>query len=239
MKGEVRAGAVQESSPPHNMNQFDVRPAGGNAGAFSRGFTTGPDVFNATINTTTGVVTLGLDQRIFGGNPAQISLLDSTGNVVATAPAGSVTFPIQLPGPEMVQVQFSPGQTTTAKNVSVQTGGLHDRLGTGRDQRAADPVGRLDVVDPAFGDAAQGAVQAVRRRSPGANPSRGEGAGSEAAAEPAKAQQAARVGPSGSRFRLPAGAGNRLAGRTAVAGSPRRPFSLEASQCGARHIRVP
>jgi hypothetical protein len=119
VKGAVQNGAVTESSPPNNPNVFDARPAGDNAGAFARGFTTAPDAFNAVINKTTGVVTIGLDQRMFFANPAQINLLDSTGVNVATAPAGSVTFPTQAAGPEQITVQFSPGQTTTATNVSL------------------------------------------------------------------------------------------------------------------------
>jgi hypothetical protein len=115
----VNAGAVTESSPPNNPNVFDARPAGDNAGAFARGFTTGPDVFNAVINKTTGVVTVGLDQRIFATAPGNVILLDSTGNNVATAPAGSVTFPTQAAGPEQITVQFSPGQTTTATNFAL------------------------------------------------------------------------------------------------------------------------
>jgi hypothetical protein len=119
VKGSVDPGAVTESSPPNNPNVFDARPAGDNAGAFARGFTTGADVFNAVINKTTGVVTVGLDQRIFGSTPASINLLDSTGNAVATAPAGSVTFPTQAAGPEQITIQFSPGQTTTATNLAL------------------------------------------------------------------------------------------------------------------------
>jgi hypothetical protein len=119
VKGAVNAGAVTESSPPNNPNVFDARPAGDNAGAFARGFTTGADVFNAVINKTTGVVTVGIDQRIFGSNPGVINLLDSTGNAVATAAAGSVTFPTQAAGPEQITIQFSPGQTTTATNLAL------------------------------------------------------------------------------------------------------------------------
>ncbi len=65
VKAGVIAGAVRESSPPHNANQIERRPRAATAARSARGFTTGPDVFSATINTTTGVVTLGLDQRIF------------------------------------------------------------------------------------------------------------------------------------------------------------------------------
>jgi hypothetical protein len=118
VKGEVMAGSVQETSPPNLLNVADVRPAGGNAGAFARGFTTGPDVFNGIINKTTGVLTAGLDQRIIADVPGNIILLDSTGNNVAAAGVGSVTFPSQAAGPQTITVQFSPGQSVNATNVS-------------------------------------------------------------------------------------------------------------------------
>jgi hypothetical protein len=124
VKGEVMAGSVQETSPPNLLNVADVRPAGGNAGAFARGFTTGPDVFNGIINKTTGVLTAGLDQRILIDVPAGIQLLDSTGNSVAAAGVGSVTFPSQAAGPETITVQFSPGQSVNATNVSFAGGSI-------------------------------------------------------------------------------------------------------------------
>ncbi len=120
VKAGVLPGAVVESSPPNNANQFDTRPAGDNAGAFARGFTTAPDVFNASINKTTGVVTATVDQRVFAAAGGGVNLLDSTGNVVATSAAGSISFPSQAPGPQQLTIQFSPGQTQTAVNVSVQ-----------------------------------------------------------------------------------------------------------------------
>jgi hypothetical protein len=117
--GSVNMGAVKEVSPPLLPNQPDAGPAGGNAGAFARGFTTAPDAFGALISASTGVVTIALDQRAFVTVPAGISLVDGTGNITFSAPAGSVTTPAQAAGPETITVQFSPGQVATAKNLAL------------------------------------------------------------------------------------------------------------------------
>lgn len=117
VRAAVTPAAVREVSPPLLPNANDSAPAGDNAGAFARGFTTGADVFGATINRTNGVVTIGLDQRAFLAAGGSISLVDATGNVVGTG--GAVTVPTQVAGPELITVQFSPGQTATATNVSV------------------------------------------------------------------------------------------------------------------------
>jgi hypothetical protein len=127
---EVDAASVKEVSPPLLPNAFDTSPAGGNGGAFARGFTTGPDAFGALISASTGVVTIALDQRIFASAPGGISLVDGTGNITFSAPAGSVTTPAQAAGPEMITVQFSPGQVATAKNLDISIGSLFtDPLG--------------------------------------------------------------------------------------------------------------
>ena len=116
VKASVNPGAVTETSPPTLVNQFDAAPAGDNAGAFARGFTTGPDVFSGIINTTTGALTLAVDQRVGAGIAGNIHLIDSTGVDVTPTGATSVTFPTQPAGPESITAQFSPGQASTAKN---------------------------------------------------------------------------------------------------------------------------
>jgi hypothetical protein len=122
--GAVNMGAVTEVSPPLLVNSPDAGPAGGNAGAFARGFTTAPDAFGALISASTGVVTIALDQREFVSTPAAINLVDGTGNITFSAPAGSVTTPAQAAGPETITVQFSPGQVATAKNLFLSIGAL-------------------------------------------------------------------------------------------------------------------
>jgi hypothetical protein len=99
------------------------QPAGDNAGAFARGFTTGPDVFAAVLNKSTGVANISLDQRAFNTNntdPNQVMLLDSTGNVVAHAQPGGLTFPSQAAGPETITAQFTQAQVGNAANLAVE-----------------------------------------------------------------------------------------------------------------------
>jgi hypothetical protein len=129
VKGAVDASAVTETSAPNIPNVTDALAAGDNAGAFARGFTTGPDVLAGLLHTTTGVLTLALDQRIFSDVPGNIHLVDGTGFDTTPAGASSVAFPTQAAGPESVTVQFSPGQAVTAKNVSVRFGSLFTGLG--------------------------------------------------------------------------------------------------------------
>jgi hypothetical protein len=119
---------VTETSAPNIPNVTDAGPAGDNAGAFARGFTTGADVLAGLIHTTTGVLTLALDQRIFSDVPGNIHLVDGTGFDTTPTGASSVAFPVQAAGPEAVTVQFSPGQAVTAKNVTVRAGSLFTGL---------------------------------------------------------------------------------------------------------------
>ena len=125
VKGAVDAGAVVETSPPYIANVVDASPSGGNAGAFSRGFTTGPDVTAGIINTTTGVLSLNVDQRVFPGavDPTTLRLIDGTGFDVTPTGSSGITVPTQGPGPETIQAQFSPGQASVAKNAALTFGG--------------------------------------------------------------------------------------------------------------------
>jgi hypothetical protein len=141
----VRAGidddAVQESSAPNLTNVDDSTSAGDNAGAFARGFTTGADVFAAVVSLGTGLVTATVDQRIFNGDPTDIRLVDGTGVVTASGTPGSLTFPSQAPGPQMITIQFSPGQATTAKNIWFQDSAMQtNQMGPGPNQDSEDQV---------------------------------------------------------------------------------------------------
>lgn len=124
VKGAVDAGAVTETSPPHLANVIDAAPSGGNAGAFSRGFTTGPDVLSGIIHTTTGVLSLNVDQRVLPGLvvPASLRLVDGTGVDVTPLGSSGITVPTQGPGPETIQAQFSPGQASVAHNAALISG---------------------------------------------------------------------------------------------------------------------
>jgi hypothetical protein len=125
----VSAGAVTEASPPNLPNLPDAKPAGGNAGAFARGFTSGPDVFAATDSKSTGVVTIAVDQRVFAAVGTGFFAVDDTGFPVAGSTAGSVGIPTQAAGPELITVAFSPGQVTTMTNLFVAAGSMDTPTG--------------------------------------------------------------------------------------------------------------
>jgi len=126
--GSVTAGAVTEASPPNLPNLPDAKPAGGNAGAFARGFTSGPDVFAATDSKSTGVVTIAVDQRVFAAVGTGFFAVDDTGFPVAGSTAGSVGIPTQAAGPELITVAFSPGQVTTMTNLFVAAASMETFL---------------------------------------------------------------------------------------------------------------
>jgi len=127
--GSVSGGAVTEASPPNLANLPDAKPVGDNAGAFSRGFTTGADAFAATDSKSTGIVTIALDQRIFAAAGPGVFAVDNTGLPVAAGAGGSVSIPTQAAGPETITVQFSPGQVTTMTNLFMAAGATTTILG--------------------------------------------------------------------------------------------------------------
>ena len=121
----------------------------GNIGAFATGYTTGPDVLGAVGNTTTNVVTVALDQRAFfacpGASPAPnaatftpscnsvtgATLLDGTGNPVATATSTSWSLPTQAAGPESATITFSSGQVGQAQNLDLPSETLYTNTYSG------------------------------------------------------------------------------------------------------------
>ena len=124
--GAVYPGAVADSSLLSNTNFYAGAPAGDNAGAFARGFTTGPDATSAVESKSTGLVSITLDQRAFSYNAADpIQLLDGVGgNIIATAPASAVGLPTLAAGPETITALFSPAQVATGTNLSIAAGAL-------------------------------------------------------------------------------------------------------------------
>jgi len=129
--GSVAVAAVVEPSGggsgviANTPGSQQLPPPWGNAGAFARGFTTGPDAMGGQLNTTTGVLSLTLDQRAFDDqftSPNNIRLLSDTGDTTGIAGSGSITFPTQPAGQQTITVQFSPGQAVTAHNIEI--GGL-------------------------------------------------------------------------------------------------------------------
>ncbi|MFZ0388480.1 MAG: hypothetical protein WAL22_22655 [Solirubrobacteraceae bacterium] len=127
--GGVTAGSVTETSAPFITNPADSRPAGDNAGAFARGFTTGPDAISAVVSKSTGVVTVTLDQRAFTANPAAIFAVDNTGNAFGSPAAGGVSLPTQAAGPQTIRIAFSTAQAGSLANLDLQTGALTTLIG--------------------------------------------------------------------------------------------------------------
>lgn len=124
VKGSVGSGAVLGAGVAPAAIGFNTpgsAMAGDNAGAFARGFTTGPDAFSAVLNRTTGVASILLDQRAHASSvPANIMLLDSNGNPIVSATGAGISFPSQGAGPQMVTVQFAPAQIASAANIAIE-----------------------------------------------------------------------------------------------------------------------
>jgi len=130
----VFPGAVEaaDNPTPSGANIPGSANTNDNAGAFARAFTTGPDVFALTINKTTGVVAVNLDDRVNNvavGNacnsnipppaptPAPcIRLLDASGAVIAGGYTPSFNASAG-PGPEQVLLQYPPSVLTNATQV--------------------------------------------------------------------------------------------------------------------------
>jgi hypothetical protein len=125
--GAISEGAVEPQANPsmNYVNYYEGVPIGGNAGAFSRGFTTAADVFGVVFNASAGAVTLDLDQRVKSvatGSGSDICLLDSAGDPVANQYPVSASIPTQAAGPEAVVLQFVGGPTgpvAEAKMISI------------------------------------------------------------------------------------------------------------------------
>lgn len=135
----VAGGAPVNGSPPANgavkstnstaTNQgFNIpasAPVGDNAGAFARGFTTGPDVFMVSFNKTSGVVTVNVDQRAIGSTTADFRLLSS--NNTDQGPPSTVNIPMQGAGRQAVTLQFNPNQLSVATALQL----ISSNAGTG------------------------------------------------------------------------------------------------------------
>ena len=72
------------SRPGREQHTYGSVPVGDNAGAFARGFTTGPDATAVTFNSTTGQAVVSFDQRVdlvtAMPDPAGFVLLDANGS---------------------------------------------------------------------------------------------------------------------------------------------------------------
>ena len=114
--GIDNGAAATTSNGSSNPASLGAVPIGGNSGAFARGFTTGPDAYAASINTTQDVATIDFDQRVAYydfdqttsnssviSNDAQyiVEFLNSQGAVLG--PPSSIIIPaFPNPGPQAI-----------------------------------------------------------------------------------------------------------------------------------------
>jgi hypothetical protein len=123
VKAGVFPGAVTVLNEPASGNTFGEVPVGDNAGAFARGFTSGPDATGVTFNSTTGNVVVSFDQRVDLVNtppkPAGFVLLDQDGTPVASAAATGATGVPSAAGPVQITVSFPPAAFSVAKALEI------------------------------------------------------------------------------------------------------------------------
>lgn len=125
VKASVSPGAVTVlNSVPAALNTFGSVPVGDNAGAFARGFTTGPDAVGVTFNSTLGQAVVTFDQRVslLGGslpNEAGFVLLDNDGTPVVAATATAATGVPSPAGPVQVTVTFPTAAFVVAKALEI------------------------------------------------------------------------------------------------------------------------
>jgi hypothetical protein len=98
-------------------------PVGDNAGAFARGFTSGPDAVGATFASATGDATVTFDQRVFGDGtpnvPAGFVLLDQNGTPISGGAGANINFVPAAAGPMQVTVHFNPTAISLAKAIEI------------------------------------------------------------------------------------------------------------------------
>jgi hypothetical protein len=95
------------------------KPAGGNAGAFALGYTTGPDALSASTNQAGGQVTIVVDQRPCNPFPNSARLVNDDG-VLFGNPSTSVNVfggCNSSPGPKPVTFQFAQSELVNAVGV--------------------------------------------------------------------------------------------------------------------------
>jgi hypothetical protein len=108
-------------------------PVGGNAGAFSLGYTSGPDAQALAIDRSTGAVTMTMDQRVDPATivPANINLVNTQGTVSGATPATVSVSSTTNPGPVTVTAQFTPGQVSGIAGVQLAPNALLTFPGSG------------------------------------------------------------------------------------------------------------
>ena len=115
--GDVDPGVVEGTgAPAGRTNPVAGIPTGSNQGAFANGFTTAPEAFSTSFDTTTGVVTINLDQRFASFNTPSIILVDDSGSQTPFSPT-TVSGSGGPAGPTVAQAQFTPGQVAGARSL--------------------------------------------------------------------------------------------------------------------------
>jgi hypothetical protein len=123
VKAAVYPSAATVLNEPGVSNTYGEVPVGDNAGAFARGFTTGPDATAVTFNSTTGQAVVSFDQRVDlitdTPDPSGFVLLDSNGSPVAGAAATGISGVPSAAGPVQVTVDYPPAAFSVAKAIEI------------------------------------------------------------------------------------------------------------------------
>ena len=115
--GDVDPGIVEGTgAPAGRTNPVAGIPTGTNQGAFANGFTTGPEAFSTAFDTSTGVVTINLDQRFASFNTPSIILVDDSGSETPFSPT-TVSGSGGPAGPTVARAQFTPGEVAGARSL--------------------------------------------------------------------------------------------------------------------------
>jgi hypothetical protein len=103
------------------------KPFGGNAGALASGFTTAPDPLTATVNRTTGQVSVLFDSRLSGAVPGNVTLLRADGAPVGGAAPSTATV-LQSAGPSQARLVlgFTPAQADATAAIALGGNGVAD-----------------------------------------------------------------------------------------------------------------
>ena len=113
VRGAVSDAAVNDRDTAVPSRRGGV-PSGGNAGAFSSGFTTGPDAFSVAFNPGNAEATVTFDQRVYNATASQFFLLNGDGDRIGSPASGATFAPGSTPGASTVTAQFTQAQFTGA-----------------------------------------------------------------------------------------------------------------------------
>jgi hypothetical protein len=163
VQGQVYAGAVRENVDPAQASNIDQSTkVGDNAGALSRGFTTGPDIFSITMNSSNDQATVNLDQRLcqpscaFGALPVNVGSIRAYPNLgnVGAALTGvnpityAVVTPSQIAGPQALILQFPSGTLANDRLVQFDGCAALEATAIGTANSSCDAFNVTQIVEP-------------------------------------------------------------------------------------------